>query len=227
MEVKGLKITGWKKAVSESGNYGGTLFNNVYCNFKTGKVWLKEETQNSWTVYQNPDVMQVLSSPYKLTVKQLEAAIEDKMDILENIKSTQDYTATAWNEHTGRNIIMKKYTAKEIAEYLADSGTAFEWEGEEARYYLHYRAGQLVNSLDHADFTTWARDKYLEDLWAKLLKEAQEEYDDDEYAAEKASEKFDQIAWTTETADSKELLEVAQELAAELNAYIEEEEEDC
>ena len=85
---KGLKITGWKKTVSESGNYGGRLFNNVYCNFKTGEVWLKEETQNSWTVYQNPDVMQVLSSPYKLTGKQIEAAIADKMDILENIKDT-------------------------------------------------------------------------------------------------------------------------------------------
>ena len=145
MEVKGLKITGWKKAVSESGNYGGKLFNNVYCNFKTGEVWLKEETQNSWTVYQNPDVMQVLSSPYKLTGKQIEAAIADKMDIL---------------------------------------------------------------------------------VWAELLKEASEEYTED-FAQEKALEKFEQIAWTTETADSPELLEVAQELAAELNAYIEEEEEDC
>ena len=91
MEVKGLKITGWEKAVSESGNYGGRLFNNVYCNFKTGEVWLKEETQNSWTVYQNPDVMQVLASPYKLTGKQIEAAIADKMDILENIKDTRDF----------------------------------------------------------------------------------------------------------------------------------------
>lgn len=144
MEVKGLKITGWKKAVSESGNYGGRLFNNVYCNFKTGEVWLKEETQNSWTVYQNPDVMQVLSSPYKLTGKQIEAAIADKMDIL---------------------------------------------------------------------------------VWAELLEEASEEYNED-FAQEKALEKFEQIAWTTETADSPELLEVAQELADELNAYIEEE-EDC
>lgn len=121
---------------------------------------------------------------------------------------------------------MKKYTAKEIAEYLADSGTAFEWEGEEARYYLHYRAGQLVNSLDHADFSTYTRDRYLERLWAELLEEASEEYTED-FAQEKALEKFEQIAWTTETADSPELLEVAQELAAELNAYIEEEEEDC
>lgn len=107
---------------------------------------------------------------------------------------------------------MKKYTAKEIAEYLANSGTAFEWEGDEARYYLHYRDGQLVNSVAYADFSTYARDSYLERLWAELLEEA--------------SEKFEQIAWTTETADSPELLEVAQELADELNAYIEEE-EDC
>ena len=120
---------------------------------------------------------------------------------------------------------MKKYTAKEIAEYLANSGTAFEWEGDEARHYLHYKDGQLVRSADHADFTTWARDEYLEGLWDQLLEEAQEEYGDDEYASEKALEKFDQIAWDTETADSPELLKVAQELADELNAYIEEEEE--
>lgn len=122
---------------------------------------------------------------------------------------------------------MKKYTAKEIAEYLATSGTEFEWEGDEARHYLHYKDGQLVRSVDHADFTTWVRDEYLEGLWARLLEEAKEEYGDDEYAAEKALEKFDQIAWTTETADSEEVLAVAQELADELNAYIEEEEEDC
>lgn len=120
---------------------------------------------------------------------------------------------------------MKKYTAKEIAEYLATSGTEFEWEGDEARHYLHYKDGQLVRSVDHADFTTWVRDEYLEGLWARLLEEAKEEYGDDEYAAEKAREKFDQIAWTTETAESKEILAVAQKLADELNAYIEEEEE--
>lgn len=127
---------------------------------------------------------------------------------------------------------MKKYTAKEIAEYLANSGTEFEWEGNEARHYLHYKDGQLVRSADHVDFTTWARDEYLEDLWAQLLEEAREEcaeeYEEEfveKYAEEKALEKFDQIAWTTETADSPELLTVAQELADELNTYIEEEEE--
>lgn len=120
---------------------------------------------------------------------------------------------------------MKKYTAKEIAEYLANSGTEFEWEGEEARHYLHYKDGKLVRSVDHADFTTWVRDEYLEDLWAQLLEEAKEEYGDDEYASEKALDKFDRIAWTTETADSPELLTVAQALADELNAYIEEAEE--
>ena len=121
---------------------------------------------------------------------------------------------------------MKKYTAKEIAEYLADSGTAFEWEGDEARYYLHYCDGKLVSRKESADFTTWARDRYLERLFVELLEEASEEYTED-FAQEKALEKFEQIAWTTETADSPELLEVAQELADELNAYIEEEEEDC
>lgn len=120
---------------------------------------------------------------------------------------------------------MKKFTAKEIAEYLANSGTEFEWEGDEARHYLHYKDGHLARSVDQADFTTWARDEYLENLWAQLLEEAKKEYWDDEDAAEKVLEKFDQIAWTTETADSPQLLTVAQELADDLNAYIEEEEE--
>ncbi len=119
---------------------------------------------------------------------------------------------------------MKKYTAKEIAEYLANSGTAFEWEGDEARYYLHYRDGKLVSSLDGADFSTWARDSYLESLWSQLLEETKAEYTE-EFVEEKTLEKFEKIAWTTETAESPELLAVAQELADELNAYIEEEEE--
>lgn len=113
---------------------------------------------------------------------------------------------------------MKKYTAKEIAEYLASSGTAFEWEGDEARYYIHYRDGQLVSSKDGSDFTTWARDRYLEGLWSQLLEEAKAEYTE-EVAEEKALEKFENIAWTTETAESPELLSVAQELADELNDY--------
>lgn len=129
---------------------------------------------------------------------------------------------------------MKKYTAKEIAEYLANSGTEFEWEGDEARHYLHYKDGQLVSSNSHADFNTYTRDEYLEDLWARLLEESlaecAEEYKEEyveKYAEEKALEKFEQIAWTTETADSPQLLAVAQELADDLNAYIEEEEEEC
>ena len=88
MEVKGLKITGWKKAVSQSDNYGGRLFNNVYCNFKTGEVWMKEETQNSWTDYHNPDIMQVLSSPYKF----------EKMIVWENCRDSWEYVMS----HEGR-----------------------------------------------------------------------------------------------------------------------------
>lgn len=98
MEVKGLKITGWKKAVSQSDNYGGRLFNNVYCNFKTGEVWRKEETQNSWTDYHNPDIMQVLSSPYKLTGNQIAEAIAGKMIVWENCRDSWEYVMS----HEGR-----------------------------------------------------------------------------------------------------------------------------
>lgn len=91
MEVNGLKITGWKKAVSQSDNYGGRLFNNVYCNFKTGEVWMKEETQNSWTDYNDPDIMQVLSSPYKLTRRAIEESVSEKMTVWENCRDSWEH----------------------------------------------------------------------------------------------------------------------------------------
>lgn len=64
----------------------------------------------------------------------------------------------------------------------------------------------------------------MESLWSQLLEETKAEYTE-EFVEEKTLEKFEKIAWTTETAESPELLAVAQELADELNAYIEEEEE--
>ena len=46
---------------------------------------------------------------------------------------------------------MKKYTAKEIAEYLMNENS-FEWEYGEAYYYLHYTDGKLGGDVDHNDF---------------------------------------------------------------------------
>lgn len=41
---------------------------------------------------------------------------------------------------------MKKFTAQEIAIYLANNNT-FEWVNGYALYYLHYKDGELVPSL--------------------------------------------------------------------------------
>lgn len=131
---------------------------------------------------------------------------------------------------------MKKYTAKEIAAYIDSTGTLLEIENDGShttfKYYLHYKDGELVRSADSADFTTFVEDKFLTELWKRLLDEELEKYeknDDGEYdfgdyqeAEQRASDRFDgpDGAWSIETVDSPQLLEVAQELADELNEYI-------
>lgn len=115
---------------------------------------------------------------------------------------------------------MKKFTAQEIATYLANNNT-FEWEHGQALYYLHYKDGELVPSLRSADFSTCARDPFLEDLWQRCVDSAKAECDDDDIAFEIAMSKFDGPggAWDTEAADSPQLLAVAQDLADQLNDY--------
>lgn len=105
------------------------------------------------------------------------------------------------------------------------------------RYYLHYKDGKLVNSAREADFTTFAEDKFLTNFWEQLMEEELgkfEKNDDGEYdfsdyeeAKQRATDRFDgpDGAWIQETIDSPQLLKVAQELADELNIYIENYEE--
>lgn len=116
---------------------------------------------------------------------------------------------------------MKKFTAQEIATYLANNNT-FEWVNGHALYYLHCKDGELVPSLRSADFSTCARDPFLEDLWQHCVDDAKAECDDDDIAFEIAMSKFDGPggAWDTETADSPQLLAVAQDLADQLNDYV-------
>lgn len=145
---------------------------------------------------------------------------------------------------------MKKYTAKEIAEYLMNE-TTFEWEYGEAYYYLHYTDGKLGGNVDHNDFWTRVRARYIEKFYDECLEEARKEYygedyekvmeDGDEYWESESQKEFDERRitdmaldklegpggmWDKEDLDNPDFMEVAQELADELNAYIEEE-EDC
>lgn len=135
---------------------------------------------------------------------------------------------------------MKKFTAQEIAEYLMNEN-AFEWEYGEAYYYLHYTDGKLGGNVDHNDFWTKVRARYIEKFYDECLEKAKKEYfgedfeeddveideDDERIIKDKALDLLEGPGgmWDKEDLDNPDFMEVAQEMADELNEYIEEEEE--
>ena len=137
---------------------------------------------------------------------------------------------------------MKKFTAQEIAEYLMNENS-FEWEYGEAYYYLYYTNGKLEGNVDHNDFWTKVRARYLEKFYDECLEKAKKEYfgenfeeddveideDDERIIKDKALDLLEGPGgmWDKEDLDNPDFMEVAQEMADELNEYIEEEEEEC
>ena len=136
---------------------------------------------------------------------------------------------------------MKKFTAQDIAEYLMNENR-FEWEYGAAYYYLFYTDGKLGGNVDHNDFWTRVRARYLEDFYDECLEKAKKEYfgedfDEDEVEIDEDDERIikdkalDLLEgpggmWDKEDLDNPDFMEVAQEMADELNEYIEEEEEE-
>lgn len=136
---------------------------------------------------------------------------------------------------------MKKFTAKEIAEYLMNENS-FEWEYGEAYYYLYYTDGKIEGNVDHNDFWTKVRARYLEKFYDECLEKAKKDYygedfDEDEVEIDEDDERIikdkalDLLEgpggmWDKEDLDNPDFMEVAQEMADELNEYIEEEEEE-
>lgn len=137
---------------------------------------------------------------------------------------------------------MKKFTAQEIAEYLMNENS-FEWEYGEAYYYLYYTDGKLAGNVDHNDFWTRVRARYIEKFYDECLEKAKKDYygedfDEDEVEIDEDDERIikdkalDLLEgpggmWDKEDLDNPDFMEVAQEMADELNEYIEEEEEEC
>ena len=134
---------------------------------------------------------------------------------------------------------MKKFTATEIAEYLMNENR-FEWEYGKAYYYLFYTGGKLGGNVDHNDFWTRVRARYLEKFYDECLEKAKKDYygedfDEDEVEIDEDDERvikdkaLDLLEgpggmWDKEDLDNPDFMEVAQEMADELNEYIEEEE---
>lgn len=137
---------------------------------------------------------------------------------------------------------MKKFTAQEIAEYLMNENR-FEWEYGEAYYYLFYTDGKLAGNVDHNDFWTKVRARHIEKFYDECLEKAKKEYfgenfeedeveideDDERIIKDKALDLLEGPGgmWDKEDLDNPDFMEVAQEMADELNEYIEEEEEEC
>lgn len=135
---------------------------------------------------------------------------------------------------------MKKFTATEIAEYLMNENR-FEWEYGKAYYYLFYTGGKLGGNVDHNDFWTRIRARYIEDFYDECLEKAKKEYfgedfeeddveideDDERIIKDKALDLLEGPGgmWDKEDLDNPDFMEVAQEMADELNEYIED--EDC
>lgn len=119
---------------------------------------------------------------------------------------------------------------------------SFEWEYGEAYYYLHYTDGELGGNVDNHDFWTRVRAWYIEDFYDECVDAAKKEYygedfeeddvevneDDERIITDKAIDLLQGPGgmWDKESLDNPDFMEVAQEMADELNEYIEEE-EDC
>lgn len=135
---------------------------------------------------------------------------------------------------------MKKFTAKEIANYLMNE-ESFDWEYEEAYYYLYYTDGKLGGDVGHHDFWTKVRARYIEDFYNECLEKAKKDYygddfdedavevdeDDERIINEKALDLLQGPGgmWDKESLDNPDFMEVAKEMADELNAYLEEQEQ--
>lgn len=131
---------------------------------------------------------------------------------------------------------MKKYTAKEIAEHLIDTPSMEVESDGTHHYYLHYADGELLNGYEGAAFSTHINARHLDDLWKESVEKAKSELDGlgwDDYndrldIVDKAREYFEGEGgvWDKESLDDPDFMEIAQELADDLNEWIGEEEDD-
>lgn len=80
INTHGLKIIGLRKASGNTEDYGyySGQYNEVFYDRATGEVWTKYQYslgQNSWTVYDNPDVVKICNTSRHMTMQELADAI--------------------------------------------------------------------------------------------------------------------------------------------------------
>lgn len=130
---------------------------------------------------------------------------------------------------------MKKHTAKEIAEHLINTQSLEVESDGTHNYYPHYADGELLDGYAGASFSPYVNARYLDDMWEEALEKAKGELDGldwDDYndrmdITDRAREYFEGEGgvWDKESLHDQDFMEIAQELADELNEWLEDEQE--
>ena len=72
MNYKGLKVKGLKRACGQTQDYRGTcLYSEIFYDVCTGEVWTNTQTDGSWSVYPDDDVIKICNTKPHMTMKEI------------------------------------------------------------------------------------------------------------------------------------------------------------
>ena len=84
VDTHGIKINGLKKASGNTENYGyySGKYDEVFYDRKTGEVWTVSRYslgQNTWTVYDDPNVIKVCNASNHMTMQEIADMIYQRL----------------------------------------------------------------------------------------------------------------------------------------------------
>lgn len=84
VDTHGIKIKGLKKASGNTENYGyySGKYDEVFYDRKTGEVWTVSRYslgQNTWTVYDDPNVIKVCNASNHMTMQEIADMIYQRL----------------------------------------------------------------------------------------------------------------------------------------------------
>lgn len=84
VDTHGIKIKGLKKASGNTENYGyySGKYDEVFYDRKTGEVWTVSQYslgQNTWTVYDDPNVIKVCNASNHMTMQEIADMIYQRL----------------------------------------------------------------------------------------------------------------------------------------------------
>lgn len=84
INTHGLKMIGLKKASGSTANYGAysPAYDEIFYDTKTGEVWTVYQCSighNSWTVYDDPNVIKICNASCHMTMQEIADAIAEQL----------------------------------------------------------------------------------------------------------------------------------------------------